>query len=123
MTKQKMDNKPGIIWTLTRDEPEQAIEDIIDELKERYNLIMTDEKFEFAETYKIPPEMIGGEKVKIMVKKNGKHYGNVTIQYDRQTVDRSTNELKSAHRFFVFFNMSENSDDERDYFIKKDENG
>jgi len=119
-TRIPMINYPGIAWSVTRDNPQQGLGAIIDVLKEKYNPIMHDEKFELIEPKDIPTLTIDA-RVKLDLNLSGERYGNINLQYKGAKTDKSTFENKNAQLFLVFFNIINNpelSKMERDYFIE-----
>ena len=116
MSRIAMENFPGIIWTVLGNDSKEGLGAIINCLaSERYNPTSSEQlKLQKPRPLPIPNQ---GERVKLLVSKESRYYGNITVQYDNPSIDRTTPENCCAQQFRVYFNFGKNSYPERDFFI------
>jgi|GEM_PF-6848362 len=109
-----MYGRPGLKWVVLGETPREAIDYVVRVCEKRYNPITSDNNFEL-----IRPNLDKiniNDRKEFPVRKNGRYCGKLIAQYLGKAVDKSTFELKTAQRFWVYFNFmsKEQSFRERD---------
>lgn len=115
-SRKPMQKASGIFWNVTTRDPMEGLHTIVDELRDRYNPVMSDQKFELHALTPLPiPDV--DQRVRIPVTLDGNYYGDITIVLSKDTVDTSTWERFPALQYLVFFNMHDESYHERNHFL------
>ena len=111
-----MENYPGILWTVLGNDSKEGLGAIINCLtSERYRPTSS-EQLKLQKPRPLPM-LNPNDRIRLEVFKMERPYGNVAVQYDKPSIDKTTSENCCAQQFRVYFNFGKNSYTEREFFI------